>query len=177
MLLKEDLRREKERWKVGCWVKLFWAGYSFWLGVQTSGKEFQWGRWFYHSQVRQFGWGNNFFFFWINVTKHHKITMHCTFIHEPFLSFSANENISLHWNMNDNLKLISWIAHLQPFSLNLTFLLNLKAVREKFYCFDADILPSLHAWSHCCYHLGILHVQEGKNINVESPKLIWLSVC
>lgn len=121
--------------------------------------------------------GEIIFFFWINVTKHHKITMHCTFIHEPFLSFSANENISLHWNMNDNLKLVSWIAHLQPFSLNLTFLLNLKAVREKFYCFDADILPSLHAWSHCCYHLGILHVQEGKNIIVESPKLIWLSVC
>lgn len=79
------------------------------------GKHFKWGRWCYHSQVRQFGWGNKFFFSWINFTKHHKITMHCTFIHEPFLSFSTNENISLHWNMNGNLKLVSWIPHLQPF--------------------------------------------------------------
>lgn len=26
------------------------------------GKNFRWGRWFYHSQVRQFGWGNKFVF-------------------------------------------------------------------------------------------------------------------
>lgn len=55
-------------------------------------------------------------FFWIKLTKHHKITTHCTFIHEPFLSFSTSENISLHWNMNGNLKLVSWITHPQPFS-------------------------------------------------------------
>lgn len=33
------------------------------------------------------------------------------------------------------------------FSLNLTYLLNLEAVREKFYCFKADILPP------CMYEL------------------------
>lgn len=32
------------------------------------GKNFRWGRWFYHSQVRQFGWGNKFFF----LNKFHK---------------------------------------------------------------------------------------------------------
>lgn len=133
---------------------------------RTLGKNFKWGSWFYDSQVRQFGWGNRCvcFFFWIKLTKHHKITIHCTFIHEPFLSFSTSENISLHWNMNSNLKLVSWITHPQPFSppLNFTYLLNLTAVREKFYCFSADILPSLHVWSCCCYHLGMPHIQEGK---------------
>lgn len=74
-----------------------------------------------------------FFLFWVNFTKYHEITMHYTFIHKPFLSFSTNENISLHWNMNGNLNLVSWITHLQPFFfLNLTYLLNLKAVRGKF---------------------------------------------
>lgn len=138
------------------------------------GKNFRWVRWLYHSQVRQFGWGNKFFFFWISITKHHKITMHCTLIHEPFFSFSTNENISLHWNMNGNLKLVSWITHLQPFFSQLHLLIKSRGSEREVLLFQCWHSPSLHVWTWCCYHLGTPRIQEGKNTKTESPKLIWL---
>lgn len=116
------------------------------------------------------------FFFWINFTKHHKITMHCTLTHEPFFSFSTNENISLHWNMNGDLKLVSWITHLQPFFSQLHLLIKSRGSEREVLLFQCWHSPSLHVLTCCCYHLGTLCIQEGKNTKTVS-KVDLTSVC
>lgn len=104
----------------------------------------------------------SFFFLWIKFTKHHKITIHYTFIHEPFLSFSTNENISLHWNMNGDLKLVSWITHLQPFFFSASPLVKPKGSEREVLSFQCP-----HASLPACEKLLLLpsgnpHVQEGR---------------
>lgn len=76
--------------------------------------------------------------------------------------------------MNGNLKLVSWIIHLQPFFSQPHLLIKSKSSEKEVYCFSADVFSSLRIWSWCCYHLETLHIQEGKNTNVEPPKLISL---